>query len=69
MSPSNIHPGKLYEAILTGNANGAVHLTETALADNQDPQELVMGQMIPAMDEVGKWDKNGADRVYLGSAQ
>lgn len=54
MSNSNLDSGKLYDAILTGDAKTAVILTEAALADNQDPQELVTGQMIPAMDEVGK---------------
>ena len=45
---------KLYDAILTGDANTAKEVTEAAIAENVDPQELVVNQMIPAMDEVGK---------------
>jgi corrinoid protein of di/trimethylamine methyltransferase len=45
---------QLYEAILTGDAGTAVEVVETALAAEADPQELVTGQMIPAMDEVGR---------------
>ncbi|MFV1967036.1 MAG: corrinoid protein [Pirellulaceae bacterium] len=45
---------KLYEAILTGDANAARETTEAALEAGVPPQELVAEQMIPAMDEVGK---------------
>jgi 5-methyltetrahydrofolate--homocysteine methyltransferase len=47
-------PSPLFEAILTGNAKAAKALTETALAAGADPESLVNGQMIPAMDEVGR---------------
>ncbi len=45
---------KLYDAILNGKADAATEVTETALAENADPQELLTEQMIPAMDEVGR---------------
>jgi len=45
---------KLYDAILTGDANAAREITETALAAGVEPQDLVAERMIPAMDEVGK---------------
>jgi corrinoid protein of di/trimethylamine methyltransferase len=45
---------KLYEAILTGDAPAAKEITEAAIAAEIDPQQLVTGQMIPAMDEVGR---------------
>jgi 5-methyltetrahydrofolate--homocysteine methyltransferase len=45
---------KLYEAILNGDAKAAKALTENALAAQVNPEELVNGYMIPAMDEVGR---------------
>ena len=45
---------KLYDAILTGDANAAREITESALAAGVQPQNLVAERMIPAMDEVGK---------------
>ncbi len=45
---------ELYDAILTGDHTAAVALTEAALAQGRDPQELVNRYMIPAMDEVGR---------------
>ncbi len=50
---------KLYEAVLTGNAPLAVEATQAALASGVEPQDLVTGQMIPAMDEVGRRFENG----------
>jgi corrinoid protein of di/trimethylamine methyltransferase len=49
-----IMASKLYEAILIGDAHAAAQITEAAIADGIDPQQLVNGQMIPAMDEVGR---------------
>jgi corrinoid protein of di/trimethylamine methyltransferase len=49
-----IMASKLYEAILIGDAPAAAQITEAAIADGIDPQQLVNGQMIPAMDEVGR---------------
>jgi 5-methyltetrahydrofolate--homocysteine methyltransferase len=45
---------KLYEAILTGDANMAVEITQEAVAADLNPQDLVIERMIPAMDEVGR---------------
>jgi 5-methyltetrahydrofolate--homocysteine methyltransferase len=45
---------KLTEAVLNGDAKGAVAITQEALAAKVDPQELVTNYMIPAMDEVGR---------------
>jgi corrinoid protein of di/trimethylamine methyltransferase len=54
---------KLSEAILSGNAKGAVAITNEALAAGADPQELVTRYMIPAMDEVGR--KFEADELFV----
>jgi len=45
---------RLFEAILNGDAAAARQVTEEALAAGVDPQSMVVGQMIPAMDEVGR---------------
>jgi 5-methyltetrahydrofolate--homocysteine methyltransferase len=50
---------KLYEAILTGDANTAVEITKEAIAADMDPQDLITKQMIPAMDEVGRRFEEG----------
>lgn len=44
---------KLTDAILNGDAKEAVAITQEALAQKTDPQELVTKYMIPAMDEMG----------------
>ena len=44
----------LVDAILKGDAKGAVAVTRETLAAGSDPVELVTKYMIPAMDEVGK---------------
>ncbi len=49
---------KLHDAVLNGDAKTAVEVTEAALAAGVDPQDLVTGQMIPAMDEVGRRFEN-----------
>jgi methanogenic corrinoid protein MtbC1 len=54
MSDAALELGKLYEAILTGNARGAVELTQASIPAQVDPQELITTWMIPAMDEVGR---------------
>ena len=54
---------KLSEAILKGDAKGAVAITNEALAAKVDPQELVSKYMIPAMDEVGR--KFEADELFV----
>jgi 5-methyltetrahydrofolate--homocysteine methyltransferase len=50
---------KLNEAITTGDAKAAVAITQEALAQKTDPQELVTKYMIPAMDEMGKRFETG----------
>ena len=45
---------KLHDAILNGNHKVAKEVTQTALAEGNDPQKLVNEVMIPAMNEVGK---------------
>ena len=45
---------KLYDAILTGDANTTVEVTNAALAEGVVPELLVTDYMIPAMDEVGR---------------
>jgi 5-methyltetrahydrofolate--homocysteine methyltransferase len=50
---------KLTDAILNGDAKGAVAITKQALDENEDPQELVTKHMIPAMDEMGRRFETG----------
>ncbi len=45
---------QLRAAILKGDLKAAVAVTQTALAENVDPMELVTQYMIPAMDEAGR---------------
>lgn len=45
---------RLYDAILTGSFKLSREITEKALAEHADPQDLVQKYMIPAMDEVGR---------------
>ncbi len=58
MSDATPDVTKLYDAVLTGDAKLAVEVTEAAIAAGVDPQELVTGQMIRAMDEVGRRFEN-----------
>jgi 5-methyltetrahydrofolate--homocysteine methyltransferase len=44
----------LYDAIIHGDAKGAVATTRDALAENVAPMELISEYMVPAMDEVGR---------------
>jgi len=44
----------LYEAILTGDRQAAVSLTQQALDEGVDPQLLINEAMIPAMNEAGR---------------
>jgi len=44
----------LFDAIVTGDAGAANELTKAALASGVDPETLIHGSMIPAMDEVGR---------------
>ena len=45
---------ELYNAILTGNLESAVAVTEEALAEGVDPQTIINNYMIRAMEEVGR---------------
>lgn len=43
----------LHEAILKGDLNKAVEITQEAIAENIDPQQIINNYMSPAMEEVG----------------
>ena len=58
MSEPSYELNALYDAVLTGDAKQAVEVTEAALQAGEDPQQLVIEQMIPAMDEVGRRFEN-----------
>jgi corrinoid protein of di/trimethylamine methyltransferase len=58
MSAATTDIAKLYEAVLTGDANTAIEVTQGALAAGIAPEDLVTGQMIPAMEEVGRRFEN-----------
>jgi 5-methyltetrahydrofolate--homocysteine methyltransferase len=49
---------QLYQAVLTGNQDEAIELTQRALADSVDPNTLIDDGMIPAMAEVGRLFEN-----------
>ncbi|HNV01915.1 MAG TPA: corrinoid protein [Vicinamibacterales bacterium] len=49
----------LRDAVLDGDARGAASATERALGQGVDPQRLVDGALIPAMDEAGRRFENG----------
>jgi corrinoid protein of di/trimethylamine methyltransferase len=51
--------GKLYDAVLDGDASVAKALAKEALVEDADPQALLEKYMIPAMDEVGRLFENG----------
>ena len=50
---------RLYEAILAGKSDEAAAATQEAIAQNIAPQELINGQMIRAMSEVGRRFQDG----------
>jgi len=54
MSESNLDLTRLYDAILAGDAESAIQVTNEAIAAGTDPQQLVTEHMITAMDEVGQ---------------
>lgn len=45
---------ELYNAILAGNLESAVAVTEEALAEGVDPQTIINNYMIRAMEEIGR---------------
>ena len=50
---------RLYQAILNGKSDDAATATRDAIAQNIAPQDLINGQMIRAMSEVGQRFQNG----------
>ena len=50
---------RLYKAILTGKSDEAAAATEDAIAEGAVPQNLINGQMIRAMSEVGQRFQDG----------
>ena len=44
----------LYDAIIQGDAKGAVSATREAIAENAAPINLITDYMVPAMDKVGR---------------
>ncbi|MBR1546646.1 MAG: homocysteine S-methyltransferase family protein [Prevotella sp.] len=50
---------RLYQAILDGKSDDAAAATRDAIAQNIAPQDLINGQMIRAMSEVGRRFQNG----------
>jgi len=57
VSPSS--EDNLFQAILDGNAEAAVAATNAAIANHKAPQDLINGQMIRAMSEVGRRFQDG----------
>ncbi len=50
---------KIHEAILKGDLQTSVNITKEALEEGTDPQSIIRGYMIPAMDKIGtKFEKN-----------
>ncbi len=54
MSEATPGTNELYDAVLRGDAATTLSLTQEALANDVDPESLLTGSMIPAMDEVGR---------------
>jgi 5-methyltetrahydrofolate--homocysteine methyltransferase len=54
---------KLHQAILEGDDGAAVEITQEAIAESVDPQELIDRSMIPAMAEVG--DRFEAEEYFV----
>ena len=50
---------RLFEAILAGKSDEAASATQEAIAQNMVPQDLINGQMIRAMSEIGQRFQNG----------
>lgn len=49
----------LYDAILTGKLEQSVEVTNQAIAEGVDPQEIINGYMIKAMETMGQKFQNG----------
>ena len=50
---------RLFQAILNGKSDDAANATRDAIADRATPQDLINGQMIRAMSEVGQRFQDG----------
>ncbi len=50
---------ELIDAVIDGDADGAKRIAGEALAAGSDPEDLVNGSLIPAMDEVGNRFEEG----------
>ena len=59
ITPANTPEECLYQAILNGKSDDAADATREAIAQNIVPQELINGQMIRAMSEIGQRFQNG----------
>ena len=59
IAAENTPAERLFDAILHGKSDDAVAATRDALAQNIAPQELINGQMIRAMGEVGQRFQDG----------
>ena len=55
----NTTEDSLFQAIMDGNAEAAVAATNAAIANHKAPQDLINGQMIRAMSEVGRRFQDG----------
>ena len=58
-SSQNTHHSSLFSAILNGKSDEAAAATKEAIAEGAAPQELINGQMIRAMGEVGQRFQDG----------
>ena len=58
-SPAGPAPSRLFAAILAGRSDDAAAATRDAIADGAAPQDLINGQMIRAMSEVGQRFQDG----------
>ena len=58
MADSPLELSELSAAILRGDAEHAVALAQAALDGGADPEQLVINEMIPAMDEAGRRFEN-----------
>jgi corrinoid protein of di/trimethylamine methyltransferase len=50
---------ELYEAIVAGKLEPAVNITQEALNEGTEPQEIINGYMVKGMTEIGKRFQNG----------
>ncbi len=58
-TPAETPASRLFDAILNGKSDNAAEATKDAIAQQISPQELINGQMIRAMSEVGQRFQDG----------